>query len=166
MDLNLQKEEFSKAFVRAIASVAGVGCSFPEIDDDSIDVEFTMKKEFEVYRSPHLEAQLKCTAQDLVREDSIHFPLKKKNYDDLSAKKVAVPRILICILVPSDNPQTWIEQSEENLSLMKCGYWLNLKGMEGNDNSQSVTVKIPLSQTFTVQSFGEMFKCIGDGGQL
>jgi hypothetical protein len=38
MDENQQKEQFSYAYVRAVASVAGYGVHRPEPDDDSVDL--------------------------------------------------------------------------------------------------------------------------------
>jgi len=38
VDLNQRKEQFSNAYVRAVASVAGFTLAKPEVDDDSIDL--------------------------------------------------------------------------------------------------------------------------------
>ncbi|MEZ2225342.1 MAG: hypothetical protein ACBR50_03540 [Microcoleus sp.] len=38
MELNQQKELFSKAYVRAVAAVAGFSVNQLEVDDDSIDL--------------------------------------------------------------------------------------------------------------------------------
>jgi hypothetical protein len=38
MELDQQKEQFSRAFVQAIAVVAGFAWSVPSVDDDSLDV--------------------------------------------------------------------------------------------------------------------------------
>ena len=38
MDLNQCKEQFSIAYVRAVASAAGYGVQKPDVDDDSIDL--------------------------------------------------------------------------------------------------------------------------------
>ena len=38
MDLNTQKEQFSIAYMRALAAVAAIKVDRHEVDDDSIDV--------------------------------------------------------------------------------------------------------------------------------
>ena len=129
MDINKRKEEFSFAYVQAIASVAGYSTSRPPVDDDSIDIQFLSSSRNAYVRSPRLEAQLKCTSQDLTKDGNIHLPLKIKNYNDLADPRVLVPRVLICILLPEDDPSSWLNHSEESLSMMKCGYWVSLRGL-------------------------------------
>jgi len=63
MDLSLQEEQFSRAFVHAVASVAGLVQYRPEADDDSVDVGFALRGGNGTVRSPRPEAQLKCSSQ-------------------------------------------------------------------------------------------------------
>lgn len=37
MDINQQKEQFSNAYLQAVASVAGYSLYKPNVDDDSVD---------------------------------------------------------------------------------------------------------------------------------
>src|SRR5579872_6244092 len=112
MDLSKRKEEFSYAYVHAIASVAGYGTSRPVVDDDSIDIQFLSSSKNNYTRSPRLEAQLKASAQDLVKDEYIHYPLEIKNYNDLRDSNVLVPRLLICVLLSADSPLSWLNHSE------------------------------------------------------
>jgi hypothetical protein len=147
MDINDQKEAFSEAYVRAIASVAKYDCSSPEHDRDSIDIIF--RSQVEPYVS--IESQLKATSiSDIITGDSICFPLKIKNYNDLRGRSVS-PRILIVLILPSkieeeDLPEKWIDQSVERLILMKCAYWISLKDMPESKNTTSVSIKIPMDK--------------------
>ena len=43
MDIAAMKEQFSKAYVRAVAAVAGFSGYEPEVDDDSVDWETSGK---------------------------------------------------------------------------------------------------------------------------
>jgi hypothetical protein len=142
MDLSKRKEEFSYAYAHAIASVAGYGTSRPLVDNDSIDIQFLSNTKNKYVRSPRIEAQLKATAQDLIRGEYIHYPLEIKNYNDLRDSNVVVPRILICILLLEDSPASWLNHTEEMLSMMKCGYWMSLKGYPPTENTHSVTIEI------------------------
>lgn len=161
MDINKRKEEFGIAYVQAIASVAGYSILRPFVDDDSIDIQFLSNSSNSYTRSPRLEAQLKCTAQDMTLDGNIHFPLKIKNYNDLRDPKVLVPRVLICVLLPGEDPFSWLNHSEESLSVMKCGYWEILTGYPPKENSHSVTVQIPKTQTFNVYSLKDLMENVG-----
>ncbi len=161
MDLGKRKEEFSYAYVHAIASVAGYGTSRPVVDDDSIDIQFLSNSKNSYTRSPRLEAQLKASAQDLVKDEYIHYPLEIKNYNDLRDTNVLVPRFLICILLSADSPLLWLNHSEEMLSMMKCGYWMDLKGYPPSENTYTVTVQIPKNQIFNVHALDDLMENVG-----
>jgi len=148
MELNDQKEAFSRAYVKAIASVAGYHCEDISLDRNSVDVQFKDVAAGSSY--PIIEAQLKSTTlTNYAREAHIHYPLKIKNYNELRADSLA-PRILICLLLPdSDITDSWINQTKNQLALKKCAYWLNLKELPDVSNVATVTVRIPLSNIFS-----------------
>jgi hypothetical protein len=163
MDSNHQKEQFSKAYVKAVASVAGYATYLPDIPDlDSVDYGISTRIVGPVHCSPKLELQLKGTSQNIVDDGFVRFPLKIKNYEDLR-KRVQVPRILIVVTIP-DEMDEWLIQDEESLSLYKCGYWISLREAEPVDNIASVTIPIPRSQQFTVDALQEMMRRISEGG--
>jgi hypothetical protein len=163
MDINQQKEQFSQAYVRAVATVAGFSIFDPTVDDDSVDISIAQKGGKGSIRSPRVDLQLKCTSRDLLREGEINFPLPIKNYDDLRPENVQVPRILVIVIVP-DDVNTWIEQSEEKLSMHHCGYWRSLRGLPDSANDTNVTVPIPTSQPFTVGELRDMMGRVSVGG--
>ena len=103
MDINQQKEQFSLAYLHVVATAAGFKLSDPRVDDESVDVMVGQSGGAGTVRSPRLEVQLKCTERDVLREDGVHFQLKRKNYDDLRDPDVMVPRILVVMLV-SERP--------------------------------------------------------------
>lgn len=151
----IQKEQFSIAYVRAVAAVAGVKSDRPETDDDSVDFRFSIKSIAGWPTSPIVEVQLKCTTETGFREDGIHFPLRRKNYDDLRGERL-VPRYLIVVAVPA-RVSEWIRQSEEELALRKCGYWLSLINETPRDNAASVTIVIPRQQVFSPNALKAWF---------
>ncbi|WP_232448831.1 DUF4365 domain-containing protein, partial [Burkholderia ubonensis] len=69
MDITKQKEQFNKAYVRAIAAQAGFNPSELDVDDDSVDLELSGRGFTGVLRNPKVQFQLKCTSQDLVSGD-------------------------------------------------------------------------------------------------
>ena len=163
MDLSQQKEQFSIAYIRAVVSVAGYAVYRPEVDDDSVDLGVSLRGGKGTIRSPRLEIQLKCTADEIWQNDPMSFSLKKKNYDDLRGDDVLVPRILVVVCVPPDSRQ-WIEQDEERLLMRRCAYFLSLRTLpERPDVGTSVTVMIPRQQQLTVMALREVMAMIGRG---
>jgi hypothetical protein len=150
---------FSYAYVRAVACVAGYGVHRPEPDDDSVDLVVSARGPLGSYRSPRLDMQIKCTAQDCLTEQEVRFPLKRKNYDDLRGEGFLVPRILLVMTVPAA-VEDWLSQSEEEMILRHCGYWLSLRDAPASDNTQSVTVNIPRRNVFDVETLRSLMESV------
>ncbi len=148
MDLNLQKEQFSIAYVQAVAAVAGVKVSRTEVDDDSIDVGLERTGGY----APKLDLQLKCTGDVLpVAGGDLSFALKLKNYDDLRRPTLA-PRWLVLMFVPEACPD-WLEiTSTPETIVRRCAWWVSLEGAPDVSNSTSVTIQIPRANLFTADA--------------
>ena len=162
MESNQRKEQFSHAYVKAVAAVAGFAWYKPSVDDDSVDLGLAMRGGEGKIRSPRLEMQLKCHAAAIPTEDEFSFWSSLKNYDDLRDLSAAVRRILVVVLVP-DDLEEYLVASETQLSLRRCAYWLNLGGLPDSDNETGITVRIPRSQRFCVQSLQGIMRRLGEG---
>jgi hypothetical protein len=110
-------------------------------------------------------ARLKATAQEILRDDHLTFPLSLKNYDDLRTTDVLVPRILIVVLMPPDEAE-WLAQSEQQLCLRHCGYWRSLRGEPERTNATSVTVTLPRANVFSVEGLKRIMTRIGAREEL
>jgi hypothetical protein len=143
-----QKEQFSIAYVRAIAAAARVNIYRVEVDEDSIDIGFSVKSVAGRPQSPKLDAQLKCVTNLAKGGDHFRYSLKIKNYNELVGAHY-VPKVLIVVLVPL-SPKSWIEQTPERLSLLRCGYWVSLQDRPESTNKAGVTIEIPRRQVFSV----------------
>lgn len=166
MDPQKQKEEFNSAYIYALAAHAGLNRVTSAVDDDSIDVGFRSKGYTgRVNRSPHIEFQLKCTAQDLVNGGVIRFPLSRKNYDDLRGDDFVYPRYLAVLLVPL-NCSDWIVDHSEHIALHNNCYWLSLRNAPPTTNKTSIVVEIPLSQRLTSSTLKAMIDKASDGEWL
>ena len=162
MDLSQQKEQFSNAFLQAIAAVSQCSISKPSVDNDSVD--WTLSKV--MTRRPKLDLQLKCTSPaDVITTGSISYSLKKKNYDDLRLTDVLCPRILIVVFAPNEI-ERWLDCTHESLTLRRCAYWLSLAGFEDSPNEASVTVHLPTEQRFDVDALNAIMNKISSGGQI
>ena len=166
MDEAQQKQQFSIAYVRAVATIAGCNAGSYAVDEDSVDMSLRATGvPGRVRRSPQVDVQLKCTAQHVFQGESISFSLKRKNYDDLLGMHYHIPKILILVVVPK-NFLRWHAQSEESLVLRRCGYWCSLRGLESTNNRYTVTLKIPRNQIFSAEALRDMMQNIADGKHL
>jgi len=148
-----QKEQFSRAYVSAVAAAARVNVFNYVVDADSVDIGFAIRSVAGQPQLPRLETQLKCCSERLNRnraKTAYRYELKAKNYDELIGVHY-VPRILIVVLV-SPKPKDWLTQSADELILRKCGYWASLRPLPPLPNDRSVTVDLPLDQLFTPEA--------------
>lgn len=158
---SLHKEQFSRAYVRAIAAASGYSVYEPNVDHESVDIGISSGA-LGLFRSPRLELQVKCSAS-VISGNKIAFELKRKNYDDLRHTNLLVPRILVVVIVPDDIAE-WTEHTEEGLILRRCGYWVSLFGLPEVDNKRSVTVYLPRQQRFDSLKLHQMMSAIASGG--
>src|SRR5438874_4721373 len=137
MEIGLRKEQFGRAYVRAVASVAGFSVYEPDVDDDSVDLGLASRGAEGTTRAPRLEMQLKSTSvQDVLEDEHLRFPLPVKNYNDLRPENLLVPRILVVALLPAEM-EDWLTQNEEQLAMRRCAYWLSLRGREATENEET-----------------------------
>ena len=166
MDLNFSKEQFSAAYLRALAAVAGCSVAKPEPDCDGEDLVLSTRLLDTPIRSPKLAVQLKCSSVVTKLRDEISFPLSIKNYDDLRPTNLAVPRILVVVEIPAgENPEAWLDQSPDRLCLLRTAFWISLYGLRPTSNEMTVSVRIPLSQRLTSPALRGMMSTIGNGGR-
>jgi len=156
MDICKRKEQFSIAYIQAIAAQIGINHSIDVVDDDSVDIRligkgFTGGK----LRNPQIEIQLKCTSQDVIKGDVIKFPLKLKNYDDLRGENVGVPRYLMLLVVP-DKTENWIHFTNNALILFNSCYWTSIRFAPESKNKTNVTVEFSIEQKVTTESLLEL----------
>lgn len=154
-----QQECFGDAFLLAVAGVAGCAVSLRRPDDDSIDWTLSSR----LSRRPKLDVQMKTTINENSDGEVIHYPLKRKNYDDLTIVDLLSPRILVLVTLPRDI-QEWLSLSPEQLVLRRCGYWLSLAGWPASDNQNTVTVTVPRANLFTVEALCSMMQRINEEG--
>lgn len=163
MDLSQRKEQFSEAYVHAVATVAGYRLSPPNVDDDSVDWTIAARGGGGTLRSPKLDIQLKCTGDDDRPDDVMPFRLSRKNYDDLRWPDYQVPRMLVVVVVPTDISQ-WLNHTEDELALRRCGYWTSIRGRAPTPNTSTVTIDLPRTQQFTVAELTGIMGRVGSGG--
>jgi hypothetical protein len=140
-----RQEQYSNAFILAIAAVAGCSAAKPSVDNDTIDWTLSNR----LPRRPKIDIQLKCTQDDSGTPDSIRFVLSMKNYRDLILADVSIPRILVVVIVPTDIAD-WLDMTPASLALRRHAYWVSLSGQPESENETTITVEVPRTNSFSV----------------
>ena len=157
MDLSQRKEQFSRAYVHAIASVAGFTLYEPRVDHESVDLGIAGRVASDIPRPPRLELQLKCTSDKIVKGKYVIFSLKRKNYDDLRLDDLIVPRLLVVLSVPKKE-EDWLKHSETETTIRHCAYWASLRGMEDKKARTKVSISFPRTNLFCVEALRELMR--------
>ncbi len=166
-----QKEGLSRAYVQAVAAVAGINISVGNrshdygVDGAFHEVSFVNGKRVDSGFS--LEFQLKSSSFLKDAGDSFKYALDADTHHCLvkrASKLRATPAILILLALP-ELLKDWLELSEENLILRHCCYWVAPTWTPTN-NTSSVTIDIPKKQTLTPEVLQELMKKISKGEPL
>lgn len=141
------EEALSCVYARAVAARAGYDVATFGGDFDSVD----LKIQASGLMRPALDLQLKATVNlSEPRDGYVSFPLPLKNYNDLRID-TQTPRLLVVLDLPKDD-QHWMEVTGEELVLRRRAYWMSLKGAEETANTSTVSVRIPETNLFNVES--------------
>jgi hypothetical protein len=162
MHITQRQEQFNIAYIAAMAAQAGLNHSRPTVDDDSVDLILMGKGYGGVLKNPQIHLQLKCTSQDLIQGDVIKYPLNIKNYNDLRGDSFISPRYLVVLLIPQ-NEQEWIVHQSECMKLHNQCYWVSIKDHPDTINTTSVTVDIPLNQRLTTDTLRHLMADASNG---
>lgn len=122
-----RQDAFSGAYIRALCAVTGCGIERVALDNDKIDYIISSRVRGRVRTKPKVDIQAKCKMGSPASDDPIPYVIDLSTYDNLRDPLVSNPRILVVVLVPTD-VDGWIAQSEAELVLKHCAYWLSLKG--------------------------------------
>ncbi len=153
MSPNFIQEQLSRAYTRAVIFRAGFRLSNPEVDDHGIDGTVVDPDRRGVNR---VDFQLKASMAYQVRNDTIAYDLRVEDYNRLIIED-DVTRILILFIMPDDDVQ-WLIQSEDELCLRTCAYWVSLMGMTRSRNSSTRRVYLPAGNVFDQDGLRDMFR--------
>lgn len=166
--LNDRKEEFSIAYINAVASVAG--CSTTRsprlVDNSGIDITIRSSNNLGKFAHPSLDVQLKCTSSAEIEQinEIIKHPIPVGNYNTL-IRESCNPIILVLVIVPDDIKE-WIDIDHEKTVMKRCGYWISLRGNQRTNNSSNITISIPSCNIFNQFSLSTIMNKIADGDIL
>ena len=72
------------------------------------------------------------------------------------------PLLLVVVLVPP-KVEDWLQQSESELCLKRCAYWVSLRGQPESNNQSTVTVYLPRQNIFSVDTLKTLMRRIASG---
>lgn len=153
MSPNFVQEQLSLSYVRSVIFRTGFRLSSPEVDDHGIDGTIVNPERRGINR---VDFQLKATTRYGIGDTAISYDLRVEDYNRLVLDD-DVPRVLILFIMPDDADE-WLAQSEDELCLRKCAYWVSLMGLPASSNSSSVRVSVPLTNVFDLNGLHDMFR--------
>ena len=68
---------------------------------------------------------------------------------------------MVVVLVP-DKVEDWLQQSEIELCLKRCAYWVSLRGQPQTTNQTTVTVYLPRTNIFSVDALKTLMQRIAN----
>ena len=150
---NHRQEALCRAYIQAVAGRCGMSVSQPFID---YGIDLTLN-DIESSKGAHaesgfkLDVQAKSTIRAGKDDGLLWYDLDRRSYDVLRQPRPGCPRILVVLSLPADESR-WLTQSEEELVLRGCAYWLSLRGRPPLPNRRSVRVSIPRANVFSPEA--------------
>lgn len=167
MHVSHRQDAYSGAYIRAVCAVAGCEVVASVTDNDKIDYTTSSRVRGSHRTKPKIDIQAKCRMGRVPEGDQISYEIDIDTYNNLRDPLVSNPRILVVVFVPLDeNTDSWIEQSELNLSLRHCGYWTSLKNHPLSENVSKKTIYLKKSDVFTPVALRLMMELTSEGRDL
>jgi hypothetical protein len=162
-----RQEALSRAYVKAIAAMAGVTCT-DAAQDFGID-QWLRAVEQVGHRytdsGDQLDVQVRSTIRAVFTETEVLYDLDVRTYDLLRKDRPRCPRILVVVVFPDDEDR-WMSQSVEELIIRRCAYWRSFRGAPAVENLNTVRVPIPRTNVFSVAALRAIMKTLSEGGDL
>jgi hypothetical protein len=159
-----RQEALSRAYVRAIAALAGLAVGEPE-NDYGIDMflrAITLRGGRHRDVGPQVDLQLRSTTRAAVGDAHLAYDLDVVTYEDLRDTTDPARRILIVLVLPDDEAQ-WLSQSAQELVMRHCAYWLSLVGYPPTASRKTVRVFIPVANVFSVAAVQGIMQRLREG---
>lgn len=158
-----QQQEFSFAYIQAVAAAAGYATQRYDVDYDGIDLGLHAHGGSGTVLSPRLDLQVKSQTAGKPTKFPWSYALEVKNYEKLRPTNLSTPRILVLVAMPKDVAD-WSKLTPMQLALRHCGYWLSLRGASATANTDNITVRIPSKQKLSPMGLTAIMTRIGQGG--
>lgn len=166
MTRNHRQEALCRAYVQAVAALAGVASSRPEPDygiDHSLR-EVNVRDRHHRDSSVQIDLQLRATTRAKRDAATLTYDLDVDTYNNLRIRSVGCPRILVVLVLPKEE-ENWLNQSPEELSIQHSAYWFSLEGAPPTPARRSIRVAIPVANLFTPEAVWFLLQQVRDRRQ-
>jgi hypothetical protein len=144
-----------------------MGSSLPN-PDYGIDLtlnDIEVRGEHRAESGYKLDIQAKSATRAVVVGTNIQYDLDVKSYEMLRHPAPGSPRVLVVLVLPKDEAR-WTAQTEDELILRHCAYWMSLTGSGPTTNRRSVRLLIPRANIFSITALRAMMDRIKTGEPL
>lgn len=155
------KEQYSIAFVHALATRARCKIQNLDVDDEHVDLTIRQKADHLHFSRVAVDVQMKCTSQDVIRQDGLHFSMLRDHYDGLRARGI-LKKILV-VLAVDEEFDDWMAIKPDELLMRGSAYWMGMDGLPPITTS-STTLILPDKNRFNAEQLLDMLARIGNGG--
>lgn len=159
------EELISVSYVSAIIARSGFAPN-AVTKDYGIDLEVRNIGEHKNKRidlGPILELQLKASINWSAEDSHVVFDLEADAYNRLVFRRdnSSMPCALVVCCLPKDEA-TWLNVSEDELTIRKCCYYHFISGAE-TKNASSQRIRIPRNQLLTPESLRDLKQKLYEG---
>ncbi len=160
---NHRQEALCRAYVQAVAALAGVATSVP-VPDYGIDLSLRrIEQHGQRYLDTRLQVdlQLRSTTRAIASDQDVSYDLDVDTYNFL--REVSLIRCLLVLLVLPDEEGQWLTQTPEELLIRRCAYWVSLRQALPTRSVASIRIRIPRRQVFSPLAIGEILQRLSRG---
>jgi hypothetical protein len=160
-----RQEALCRAYVQAVAALAGLATSTPS-PDYGVDLSLRSIEQYENgYQDARvqLDLQLRSTTRANVSEIAVTYDLDVRTYNFL--RELSQIRCPLVVLVLPDDETQWLSQTVDELIVRHCAFWHSLRGAAGTAATSSVRVTIPRDRVFSAQAVWSILNRLSQGGE-
>jgi len=162
---NERKQQMSLAFLQMIVTAAGCSLSDPKTDYDGVDITVRSSSDYPHSPCPFFDMQLKCTSQDVVKQDHVSWRLDEAKHAKLT-KRRTTPVFLGVLVVPTFD-EGWLEHASTDQTMLltrSTMYWCFGRILPAFTSGQDKqTVQIPRTNILNAVQLLRIMNDIGNG---
>ncbi|MFD3995450.1 DUF4365 domain-containing protein [Streptomyces sp. NPDC058583] len=146
-----QQEQFSLAYLSAVATHAGVTIAHWNVDKDGVDA--TIKR-----KGISVDLQMKCTFVPTVVQggDAYAFDLDMRTYNLLRDRERTSAGFLALVVVPPDL-DSWLAHQEQALLMNCAGYYARIQDLPAVTNEATTRILLPKKQRIDQAGVDDIF---------
>lgn len=164
---NHRQEALCRAYIQVIAARCGMSWSVPN-PDYGIDLTLNDVIDRGGVRAESgykLDVQAKSATRAGWTATHLRYDIDVRSYETLRDPTPGTSRILVVLALPEDE-SLWSAQTEDELIVRHCAYWLSLRGEGPTSNRRSLRLLIPRGNRFSVEALRGMMERVKAGGEL